>query len=263
MSDLKQHDLHRVKRSADTGSRSLYIFEHQGQAYWLKLQEYTATEKEHWRIEGFEQEINFYRRYSEQKWVLPHQILNVAENRLGNLKDAKALILASAQPALQSLTAESMKDEIVHQIFLMIHALQGLHEKGWIHADLKKQHFVRYQQNICLLDFEQVQTIGDLNTNTHATPYYMAPELFHGAMKTVQTDLYALGIILLEWLSGTRLQAKSYEDWAILHCQSLQIQLPDEKRCFYPLLERLLARPTHQRFADIYAVQRFLMTEIA
>jgi serine/threonine protein kinase len=35
----------------------------------------------------------------------------------------------------------------------------------------------------------------------------MAPELFHGT-KNVQSDLYAFGIVLYEWLSQIRLQAK-------------------------------------------------------
>lgn len=48
----------------------------------------------------------------------------------------------------------------------------------------------------------------------------MAPELFHGANKTVQSDLYALGIVLYEWLTQTRLQANSYHEWAVLHCQN-------------------------------------------
>ena len=55
----------------------------------------------------------------------------------------------------------------------------------------------------------------------------MAPELFHGEIKTVRTDLYALGVILYEWLSGKRLIARNYQDWAVLHCQTLKIRLPD------------------------------------
>ena len=90
----------------------------------------------------------------------------------------------------------------------------------------------------------------------------MAPELFHGEAKTVQTDLYALGIILLEWLTDQRLQAASYQDWAYLHCQSLNIALPEPFQGFSPLLQGLLAKQQSQRWQNTMAAKRCLMTEI-
>jgi hypothetical protein len=58
----------------------------------------------------------------------------------------------------------------------------------------------------------------------------------------VQSDLYAFGIILYEWLTQSRLTAKTYQDWAVLHCQQLQIQLPDRFKQFLPLLNGLLQK---------------------
>ena len=60
----------------------------------------------------------------------------------------------------------------------------------------------------------------------------MAPELFHGTRKNIQSDLYAFGVVLYEWLSQIRLQANTYHDWAVLHCQNLNIQLPDSFQIF-------------------------------
>ena len=79
----------------------------------------------------------------------------------------------------------------------------------------------------------------------------MAPELFHAERKTVQSDLYAFGIIVYEWLTKTRLQAKTYHDWAVLHCQQLQIQLPKQLECFLPLLNGLMQKQVEQRFKSV------------
>ena len=80
----------------------------------------------------------------------------------------------------------------------------------------------------------------------------MAPELFHGANKTVQSDLYALGIVLYEWLTQTRLQANSYHEWAVLHCQKLNVELPSLFQVFLPLLSGLLQKQQQNRFSNVH-----------
>ncbi|KCX88391.1 tyrosine kinase family protein [Acinetobacter sp. 72431] len=83
-----------------------------------------------------------------------------------------------------------------------------------------------------------------------ATPRYMAPELFRGGYKSIQSDLYAFGIVLYEWLTQTRLEASSYRDWAVLHCQNLTIQLPTQFLIFLPLLVGLLQKQQQNRFSN-------------
>ena len=95
-----------------------------------------------------------------------------------------------------------------------------------------------------------------------ATPRYMAPELFHGQDKSIQSDLYALGIILLEWLSGLRLQANDYMGWALLHCQQLKPELPDDFLALQPFIKRLLMKQKQQRFMHAQQAKYCLMTEI-
>ena len=96
-----------------------------------------------------------------------------------------------------------------------------------------------------------------------ATPRYMAPELFHGEAKTLASDLYALGIIVYEWLTQRRLQAKSYQDWAYLHCQQLKIELPAAYLGFQDLLEAMLNKQKSQREVSFLALKTLLSTENA
>jgi len=116
----------------------------------------------------------------------------------------------------------------------------------------KKGHFRKFEQQLYLIDFEKTRLISSPDSIVDATPRYMAPELFHGASKSIQSDLYAFGIVLYEWLSQMRLQANSYHDWAVLHCQNLDIQLPDSVQVFYPLLAGLLQKQQKNRFSNAF-----------
>lgn len=255
-----------TKPKSLTFGRCLYTFEYQQQRYWLK----TQSANIHPDIEaGFVQELNFYRQFLDQaktvNFLLPFQIISHFKNAIETQgQGATALLLAHAEVFLDDCTLQSVQ-QIKQKILLLLDSIDQLHQLGWVHGDLKREHFVEYQKRACLIDFEQVENINSAQQqkNLTATPRYMAPELFHGADKTVQSDIYALGIILYEWLNGQRLTAENYQDWAYLHCQRLSIELPQHLRIFEKLLMGMLAKQNKQRFADIYAIKQLLLTENA
>ena len=84
-------------------------------------------------------------------------------------------------------------------------ALQFAHAKGYIHCDLKPDNIlVSASDQVFLSDFG-IARMMDAATSTMVgagTPAYMAPELVRGQDPTAQTDIYALGVILYEMLSG-------------------------------------------------------------
>ncbi len=98
--------------------------------------------------------------------------------------------------------AEQMSLEQVQQIlWLAIDAIEIIYAAGYLHADLKREHFVIQQGQCKLIDFEQSLEIEHQSLLMTATPRYMAPELFQGQAKCIQSEIYALGIIFLEWLT--------------------------------------------------------------
>lgn len=103
-------------------------------------------------------------------------------------------------------------------------AVQHAHERGIIHRDLKPSNVLAYQSQggpaIKVIDFgvaKAVQSdgqgsLGDLSLHTFAgmlvgTPPYMSPELLDGHANLADTrcDIYSLGAILFELLTGQRL----------------------------------------------------------
>jgi hypothetical protein len=80
--------------------------------------------------------------------------------------------------------------------------LAAAHDKGVLHRDLKPSNvLIDEQGRVRLADFGLAG--GDVTTSSVVgTPAYMAPELFSGSDATVQSDLYALGLVLFELFSG-------------------------------------------------------------
>lgn len=257
----------KTKPKSLTFGRSLFSFEHQQQHYWLKTQAGNVNQSYE---AGFLNELAFYQQYAEQShssnnmpdFLLPFQVIAHLKTDRQPESGRAALILSHAEPLFNDCAGMSL-NEIKETLLNVLDVVDQLHQRGWIHADLKREHFVHYQQRVCLIDFEQVQKINspqNLQSLT-ATPRYMAPELFHAEEKTVQTDIYALGIIFYEWLTGQRLTAENYQDWAYLHCQRLSIELPEQFEHFEKLLSGMLAKQKEQRFTSIYAVKQCLLTE--
>ncbi len=87
-------------------------------------------------------------------------------------------------------------------------ALTFAHEKGIIHRDLKSNNILLdNRDNAYLTDFGIAKMLASttrLTSTDHimGTPSYMAPEQWRGETIDARTDIYALGVIAYEMLSG-------------------------------------------------------------
>jgi serine/threonine protein kinase/lipopolysaccharide biosynthesis regulator YciM len=93
--------------------------------------------------------------------------------------------------------------EIARQICL---ALEAAHAEGVIHRDLKPQNIMRNQQGrVVVMDFGLARTLSSTMTQTGAlvgTMEYMSPEQALGKNLDARSDLFAIGLILHELLTG-------------------------------------------------------------
>jgi serine/threonine protein kinase len=89
-------------------------------------------------------------------------------------------------------------------------ALARIHEVGVLHRDLKPGNIMlRRDNSIALIDFGlakrlrlQMEITG--SGEIFGTPYYMSPEQGHGDPVDVHSDIYSLGVIFYEILTGRK-----------------------------------------------------------
>lgn len=239
--------------------RRVYTFQVEQQCYWLKFHKlgtYPLLEQ------AFQRELVFYQQFAQAKqtFLLPYQIIPLSDvaTDLDFAGAEQGLLTVNSDAYFSDINVFLDIDTIKQKILSALDVVEALHQVGWIHGDLKTEHFRLYEHSCKLLDFEQCFRVGQPIQTLDATPHYMAPELFHGVGKSIQSDLYALGIIVYEWLTQSRLKATTYHDWAVLHCQQLQIQLPIEFELFLPLLNGLTQKHVKQRFNSVLAAKNSL-----
>ena len=167
-------------------------------------------------------------------------------------------------------------DEVVHIGSQIASALQAAHEHGFLHRDLKPSnifltHHPDYPNHVKVLDFgvtkllqQTKQQKAERRTQTGAivgTPHYMSPEQCLGEAELgPQSDVYALGVVLYELLTGELpFDANNLSKLLLAHLNDVPRPLreldPAIPETFEAVVLRALHKDGSQRFSSMRAMR--------
>ncbi len=149
---------------------------------------------------------------------------------------------------------------IVHDI---AGALDYAHAQGVVHRDVKPDNILRRANGSCLLSDFGIARAMDSNAaltregTSIGTPQYMSPEQLRGEKIDGRSDLYSLGVVLYQLLTG-ELPYKGTDGWAIgvQHISGEIPRLPSALARLQPLIEAMMAKDPAARPASGSDVQK-------
>ena len=136
-------------------------------------------------------------------------------------------------------------------------ALEDIHRCGILHRDLKPQNIMfRADRSVVLMDFGLSRGLDFAQTLTMpgevlGTPHYMSPEQGAATTLDARSDLYSLGAIFFEMLTGHKpYRADSLIGLLYNHANAPVPKLPSRLAVFQPVIDRTLAKAPDDRFSS-------------
>jgi serine/threonine-protein kinase PpkA len=145
--------------------------------------------------------------------------------------------------------------EVVRVTKDIANALDHAHEKGYIHRDIKPENILFRSDNSAVLsDFGVAKVMIGVSRMTHVgtvvgTPQYMSPEQARGQTVDARSDLYSLGVVFYEMLTGSLpFPGDDAVTIALKHISAPIPRLPLQYQAYQKILDKFLAKDSMQRF---------------
>jgi DNA-binding NarL/FixJ family response regulator len=148
-------------------------------------------------------------------------------------------------------------DESLYYLRTIAEALRVIHVFGILHRDLKPANVMLREDNSpVLIDFGLARrSLEDSDTTgvgqVLGSPFYISPEQSQGHRVDARTDIYSLGVMFYEMLTGQR-PYTGRTAIAVMkqHCAAPLPILPEATAAQQPLLDRLMAKNPAARYAS-------------
>jgi len=153
------------------------------------------------------------------------------------------------------------EERSIHIVLQIARALGYAHDRGFVHRDVKPQNILfRDNDTTILTDFGIAKSIsdndaGDLTRVGQAfgSPRYMSPEQVRGKDLNFRSDLYSLGILMYEMLTGSPpYSTNDAAATARMHLIKPVPKLPSEVSKYQKVINNLLAKSPDERYANAW-----------
>jgi len=163
------------------------------------------------------------------------------------------------------ISAGITEPDAVRYLRQVASALAKIHETGILHRDLKPGNIMlRSDDSIALIDFGlakkmrlqmEITDEGEI----FGTPYYMSPEQGHGNGVDHRSDIYSLGVIFYEMLTGQKpYRADTAMGIIYLHAQAAIPLLSTRFAKYQVLINMMLAKDPDDRLQTADEIEEWL-----
>jgi serine/threonine protein kinase len=146
-------------------------------------------------------------------------------------------------------------------------ALDYAHQQGVIHRDIKPANIILLENDqVKVADFGIARFVSSSTTQTgiiFGTPNYMSPEQVAGEKVDGRSDLFSLGVVLFELLSGDKpfkgdsIAALMYAITNMAHPPLAEVA-PDTPECCVKIVTKLLTKGVTKRYKSAALVVKHL-----
>ena len=161
-------------------------------------------------------------------------------------------------------------DTTVHIIEQVAAALNTAHQRHVIHRDIKPDNILLDEEgNAYLADFGIAKDVNQLIQDTSdeetvsGSPAYISPEQITGSPVSPQTDIYGLGIVIYEMLSGSLpFEGSNLSDLLMKHLHEPIPEIRSPHLDLSQAVDAIIQRATQKRPEDRFASALELASEL-
>ncbi len=157
--------------------------------------------------------------------------------------------------------------EVAHLGIDLCSALSAVHGAGVLHRDIKAQNVLREDDGrVVLMDFgtgEEIEEKDGKSRRLAGTPIYLAPEIVAHGAASVQSDIYAVGVLLFYALTGAfPVVGDSLDGLALAHREgrrrTVREAQPDVPSGIARVVDRALSPDPRRRYSSASAMESAL-----